>query len=188
MDLRATILGFLSWKPLSGYDLKKMLCESEIFYWSGNNNQVYRSLLELNKEGLVSYQVKQHVSLPAKKIYTITDKGLEELYHSLQAQPELPEQRKNFLIQLAWSEPLSDEMIIVLLEKYVCALEDQLNLSRGLAQINLHQPGRSSRETYLWQRIHQNQIETYQTELDWTRQTLLDLRQKNYMTEIEVEQ
>ena len=75
MNLRDTILGLLSWKPASGYDLKRIISESDIFYWSGNNNQIYKSLLELQKEGLVSYQVQLQDSLPAKKIYSITAQG-----------------------------------------------------------------------------------------------------------------
>ena len=180
MDLRAAILGFLSWKPLSGYDLKKMLSQSEIFYWSGNNNQVYKSLLELQQDGLVDYLVQQQESLPAKKIYSITEQGLAELQNSLQTAPELPELRKNFLIQLAWCELLSDRQIIRLLEEYTNELESRLQLFLGQAQITAHHPQRSDRESYLWRRIHYNLVEAYQTELNWTRQTLLDFRQKNY--------
>ena len=68
MDLRSAILGLLSWQPASGYDLKRIISDSDIFYWSGNNNQIYKSLLELLKEGLVTYQVQLQDSLPAKKI------------------------------------------------------------------------------------------------------------------------
>lgn len=187
MDLHAAILGFLSWKPLSGYDLKKMLSQSEIFYWSGNNNQVYKSLLELQQDGLVDYQVQQQESLPAKKIYSITKKGLAELQNSLQAAPELPELRKNFLIQLAWCELISDEHIMGLLEGYASELEARLQLFMGQAQTTANQPQRSARESYLWLRIHHNLVEAYQTELNWTRQTMLDLSQKNYEKDHEAE-
>ncbi len=187
MDLRATILGFLSWKPLSGYDLKKMLSQSEIFYWSGNNNQVYKNLLELQKEGLVYFQVQQQESLPAKKIYSITGEGLAELQQSLLVMPELPELRKNFLIQLAWCEPLSDGMLIELLEGYASELEAQLQLSMGQARMNTDHPQRSARERYLWRRIHLNLVEAYRTELDWTQKTLHQLRQKIYETDDEAE-
>ncbi|MFZ3110044.1 MAG: hypothetical protein WA234_05080 [Rectinemataceae bacterium] len=45
MSIRYAILGFLSWKPFAGYDLKKLLSNSLSFHWSGNNNQVYGTLL-----------------------------------------------------------------------------------------------------------------------------------------------
>ncbi len=185
MDLRATILGFLSWKPLSGYDLKKILSESDIFYWSGNNNQVYKNLLELQKDGLVTYQVQPQESLPAKKIYSITEKGLAELQNSLQATPDLPELHKNFLIQLAWCDLLSDEQLIELLERYESEVEQRLKLYQGQAETTGAWPKRSKREVNLWRRIHQNLLDTFQTELAWTRQTMLDLREKNYLKDNE---
>ena len=171
MDLRTTILGLLSWKPASGYDLKRIISESDIFYWSGNNNQIYKSLLELQKEGLVTHQVQLQESLPAKKIYSITEKGLSALHASLLAEPQLPELHKSFLIQLAWAEVLPDEAILGLLEKYASEIAAHLHLLEGQAARTQGTPQRSAREQYLWQRIADNLIRAYQTELEWTHQT-----------------
>ena len=40
MAIRYAILGLLSWRPFTGYDLKKMIGDSVFLYWSGNNNQI----------------------------------------------------------------------------------------------------------------------------------------------------
>ena len=179
MDLRSAILGLLSWKPSSGYDLKRIISDSDIFYWSGNNNQIYKSLIELQKEGLVTYQVQLQESLPAKKIYSITEAGLSELHQSLLAAPEVPELHKNFLIQLAWAEGLSDEEIMTLLEKYADEIANQLRMY----QVQAARPGgpdRSKREKYLWKRIIENLIATFQTELDWVRQTQQEFREGEF--------
>jgi DNA-binding PadR family transcriptional regulator len=185
MDLRSTILGLLSWKPFSGYDLKRIISNSEVFYWSGNNNQIYKSLIALQKEGLVTYWVQVQESLPAKKIYTLTDKGLSELRRSLLADPEMPELRKGFLIQLAWAEPLSDEELLALLGKYELEIADQLRMRRAQAAMAGGSPGRSPREQYLWERISANIIAAYQTELDWARQTQQELRDRKYLEQEE---
>jgi PadR family transcriptional regulator AphA len=171
MDLRTTLLGLLSWQPASGYDLKRIISASEIFYWSGNNNQIYKSLLELQKEGLVTHQVQLQDSLPAKKIYSLTEQGLAALRHSLLADPQLPELHKSFLIQLAWAEVLSDEEILVLLEKYYAEINIRLQMLQQQATRPASIPDRSRCERYLWQRIQENLIAAYQTELDWVRQT-----------------
>ena len=180
MDLRAAILGLLSWKPASGYDLKRIISDSEIFYWSGNNNQIYKSLLELQKEGLVTYQVQLQESLPAKKIYSITEKGRSELQQSLLADPQVPELHKSFLIQLAWAESLSDEEILTLLEKYAGEIDNRLRMLREQATRPNRSPDRSKREIYLWQRIAENLIAAYQTELDWVQQTQRDFREGKF--------
>jgi DNA-binding PadR family transcriptional regulator len=171
MDLRETLLGLLSWRPASGYDLKRIITDSEVFYWSGNNNQIYKSLIELQNEGLVTHEVLVQESLPAKKIYSITDKGLAELYQSLRTTPEAPEMRKGFLIQLAWAEILSDEEVLALLEKYEQEITERLHMYQAQAARPGSSPDRSPREMYLWKCIADNLIATIQAELEWVRQT-----------------
>jgi len=181
MDLHATILGLLSWRSFSGYDLKQKISDSDIFYWSGNNNQIYTSLLELQKKELVTHKVQLQENLPAKKIYSITEKGLDQLYQNLLASPEYPEMHKNFLIQLAWAEILSDDEVLSLLEKYEDEILDHLRLLQGQAARTGNNPDRSKREGYLWKRIAENLINSYQTELDWVCLTRQELRDKKYL-------
>jgi DNA-binding PadR family transcriptional regulator len=175
MDLRSTILGLLNWKPSSGYDLKRLISDSEVFYWSGNNNQIYKSLIELEKDGMVTYQLQE--GLPARKIYAITEKGKSALYQSLLETPQIPEIRKGFLIQLGWSDMLSDEQILDLLEKYEDEIASRLRMQQALAARPASSPARSKREKYLWSCIGENLINTLQTELDWVRQTKMGLRE-----------
>jgi DNA-binding PadR family transcriptional regulator len=180
MDIHTPILGMLNWKPASGYDLKRVFSDSEIFYWSGNNNQIYKSLLELQKAGLVSYQVQPQDSLPAKKIYSITEAGRQELRRRLLDEPEVPELHKSFLIQMAWAENLSDQEILVLLEKYAGEIADRLHLYQVQGGRPGNTPARSAREQYIWKRIRENLVATYQAELDWALETLAALRQGKY--------
>ena len=44
MIIDYAILGLLSWKPLTGYDVKRVMQDSPFLYWSGNNNQIYKAL------------------------------------------------------------------------------------------------------------------------------------------------
>ena len=50
MSIEHAILGLLSWRPMSGYDLKKIFEEASILYWSGNNNEIYRTLVKLHAD------------------------------------------------------------------------------------------------------------------------------------------
>lgn len=181
MELRDAILGLLSWKAASGYDLKRIISDSEVFYWSGNNNQIYTSLLELQKDGLATNEVQAQEKLPAKKVYSITPAGQAALRQGLLAEPELPEMRKGFLIQLAWAEPLSDGEVLALLERYAAELNDRVRMARAQVEAQAAGigggPGRSRRERYLWRRIAENLAEAWQAELDWARQTLAGLQE-----------
>jgi PadR family transcriptional regulator, regulatory protein AphA len=180
MDIQYTILGLLNWQSLSGYDLKKIIAESELFYWSGNNNQIYNRLIELHNQGLVSQVIIQQESLPAKKIYTITDTGREELHRWLLSEPELPEFRNNFLITLAWTDELSGDELDALLARYAEEINIQLKMRNALINRSGTSPNRSQRERFLWKRIDQNMLSMYQRELEWVHRLRQDLQEQNF--------
>ncbi len=169
MDIAYAILGLLSWQPFSGYDLKKIIAESELFYWSGNNNQIYNSLVQLHKDGLVTQQVQYQESLPAKKIYTITEPGRKHLYRWLLSSPELPEMRSNSLIQLAFADALPDEALDGLLEQYEEEIAVQLRMRQAQAARPAAAPNQSPREQFLWGQITAHLVDAYQHELEWVR-------------------
>jgi PadR family transcriptional regulator, regulatory protein AphA len=102
MSIRFAILGFLSWKPFTGYELKKIFADALSFHWSGNNNQIYGSLVDLHSSGSVSIEVVQQEKFPAKKLYTITEQGRSELREWLLSEPELPILRSLAHVRLAW--------------------------------------------------------------------------------------
>src|SRR5512141_798026 len=107
MSIRHALLGFLSWRPLTGYDLKKRVADSEFLHWSGNSNQIYTTLIQLHREGLVTARTEQQENLPPRKTYTLTDSGRDQLESWVLSAPELPETRGSFLVQLAWADHLS---------------------------------------------------------------------------------
>jgi len=179
MDLRDTLLGLLDQKPSSGYDLKRIIAESDLFYWSGNNNQIYKVLLELQQEGLVTYEVQIQTSLPARKVYTITEKGRLVLRESLLKEPEAPELHKNFLIQLACAEGLTDDELLALLERYESEVQAGLDLARGLSE-RAAKAGGKPRSHWINEKIRENFVLSWQAELDWVRNTREGLQKKQY--------
>lgn len=171
MDIKYTILGYLSWKPLSGYDLKKLIADSNIFYWSGNNNQIYTALVKLHKDGLVTNQIELQENLPNRKIYSITDSGLAALKEWLLIAPELPQTRKTFLVQLAWSNQLTSEELSDLIGKYEYEVNMQLIMHREKQRRDSkNNPARTPRETYIWKMISENLIRSHEMELAWIRE------------------
>jgi DNA-binding PadR family transcriptional regulator len=169
MAIKCAILGFLSWRSLSGYDLKKMIGESLFLHWSGNNNQIYKTLVQLHQEGLVTSEIQHQESGPSKKVYAITEKGLRDLREWVVSTPELPQLRSPFLIQLAWADQLNSDELDRLLENYEQEVHDQLLMCREQKRRNLLNPARTSRESYLWQMISDNWIAFYETELAWVQ-------------------
>jgi len=167
MSIDYAILGILSSKSLTGYDLKKIIQESPFMYWSGNNNQIYRSLVKLHDSGFVTNEVHHQESSPSKKIYTITKEGIAELKAWVLSSPEPPEFKKMFLIQLAWSDQLNSEELNKLLTEYENEIRMQILLQKEKRCRGIYSPDRTSREKYLWDMIYGNILSSYKNELNW---------------------
>ncbi len=177
MTIQYAILGLLSWRPFSGYDLKKVFANSDTLYWSGNNNQVYKVLVELHKEGLVAQEIQFQESLPARKIYTITAQGQEALKQWVLSSPDLPEFRSTFLIQLTWADLLENAALDQLFAAYEEALQLKLSMLREQARREGAAHGaRTSREAYLWEKVSQNVTSKYEHELAWAREVRVGLK------------
>lgn len=169
MNIHHAILGMLSCKPMTGYDLKKMMQDSVYMHWSGNNNQIYKALLELQNDGFVENRVMHQESLPSKKIYTVTPNGLVALKEWAAAAPEAPEFKKSFLVQLAWADLLDGEELDNLLADYEKELELTLVMNREKLRRGSGLTPRTKREAFLWEAIGENILSSCQNELDWVK-------------------
>ena len=178
MNIKYAILGFLSWQTFTGYDLKKVFTDSEFIYWSGNNNQIYRTLMEIQREGLVTSEVQHQENYPSRKVYTITQEGLSELRNWVLSTPELPQIRNTFLIQLAWADQLQSDELDELLDKYEYEINMQLLMRQERDRRGREKPARTQREEYIWKMIFENWVTSYENELAWVRKLRKELEGK----------
>ncbi|HUX37847.1 MAG TPA: PadR family transcriptional regulator [Rectinemataceae bacterium] len=167
MSIRHAILGFLSRQPYTGYELKKLFADALSFHWSGNNNQIYGALIDLHGSGAVTIEILQQEKLPARKVYTITDQGREELRAWVLSEPELPVPRVMARTQLAWAECLSPKELGELLVTYRRKLEDQILMYRETLRRKPRGPARSPREELIWRSLDEGAVAYYEGELAW---------------------
>lgn len=176
MSLKHAMLGFLDMSPFSGYDLKKVFDSSVKFYWTATHSQIYRTLNEMNKEGLVEIELIHQTDLPNKKVYHITEKGKQELLKWITAPSELPPVRHKLLVQLSWADRLPNEKIIELIQKYADNLEERLALYNSKEHQDMIALGRTEREQFLWKATLKNGMATYEAELKWALETIAGLK------------
>lgn len=179
MSIKYAILGLLSFKPLTGYDIKKIIQDSPFMHWSGNNNQIYKSLVELLDEGFVTGEVRHQEGSPSKKIYTITKEGLDELKERSLLPPDPPEFKKTFLVQLAWADQLNTDELNALLLQYEYEIKMQIVLQQEMGRRGIFSPDRTSREKFIWNMIYQNIISSYENELEWVKKLRTELFNHN---------
>jgi PadR family transcriptional regulator, regulatory protein AphA len=182
MSIEYAILGLLSLHPLTGYDIKKMFAGSAALYWSDNNNQIYRGLVNLHQQDLVTREVQLQEKAPSRKVYSITEKGRAELQKWVLSAPEPPQLKNPFLIQLAWADQLSPGELDSLLAKYedelqmmslMCRMQErQIEKAKGIQHsetyLNLSL-ARTKREALLWKAILERWSVFYENELGWVR-------------------
>ena len=73
------LLGLLAQEPRHGYDLKTAFETLLGGTWPLNIGQVYSTLSRLERDGFVESQVVPQDLLPDRKVYALTQTGLEEL-------------------------------------------------------------------------------------------------------------
>ena len=175
MTIKFAMLGLLSWQPMTGYDLKKRFADMESLYWSGNNNQIYRTLVALHKDNLVTQEIEHQDGSPSRKIYSITVKGRVALREWVQQTPALPQVRNHFLIQLAWADQLRPDELDALLANYAEELSVKLLMLQEQQERDGDGPQRSPRAAYLLQMIDASWQAFYENELNWVHQLRTDL-------------
>ncbi len=116
------LLGLLARESCSGYDLGRQLKAPIGFYWHARYSQIYPELAKLEAEELATFEVVEQHDLPAKKVYTITEKGREALKNWVTAATDLP--------------PLRDELVLKTFSLWLADPQRAIALFRQ--QIELH--------------------------------------------------
>lgn len=182
MSIKYVVLGYINWRPATGYELRQIIANSEVLHWTGSSNQIYRALLDLHEAGFLSVEEVEQEKRPSKKIYSITDAGREVLRQWGQETPLAPQIQKPFLHQLMWADNLTPRELDTLLDQYLDAVGEKLFMVRVEADRKPNVPERTPREAYLWEMMYRNWIATYELELRWIRQMRQELveRQKEF--------
>src|SRR5262245_15427388 len=110
MALRYAILGYLSTAPGSGYDLGSQLDQGLGWFLSASNSQIYPAVKALEEEGLVSGK-STAAGTGEKTVYTITEKGLDELRSWACGSPIYRPNRDPERLQLVFSDLCNPESV-----------------------------------------------------------------------------
>ena len=93
------ILAMLSEGPRSGYEIKKILSEGEMFYWKESYGNIYPILRRLTDDGLVK-QIDADNKRKRRIYYELTATGWNELLEWLGRPPILSRFRVELLMKL----------------------------------------------------------------------------------------
>lgn len=132
MSLRHALLGFLSIRPLSGYDLKRYFDASVRHFWTADQAAIYRALGDLEAEALVRHERIAQSSRPDRKVFHLTEAGRAALDAWLATPtPSIP-RREPLLVQLFFTGRIAPEALRELLRAELASTEAELAGFRGI--------------------------------------------------------
>ena len=103
---RFIILGLLSHENLSGYDMKKRIEAAVSHFWNVGFSQIYPTLAQLEKDGLITKQGAEVSKGPQRHIYAITEAGRQSLREWLLLPEEKEYTRYEILLKLFFGAQL----------------------------------------------------------------------------------
>lgn len=115
---RYAILGMLAHSAFTGYELKQEVAKSVSHFWSESYGQVYPVLHGLVSDGLATVTVEPGERRPNRKLYTITEAGMEEFRAWLRRTPAPSPNRNEMLLKLFFGRHTSDADLMRIVEEY----------------------------------------------------------------------
>ncbi|MGI6085335.1 MAG: PadR family transcriptional regulator [Acetivibrionales bacterium] len=101
MSLPYGILGLLTYRESTGYDLTKIFEDSLNNFWHAQSSQIYRELGRLESDGLVASRSVIQDNRPNKRVYTITEAGRKAFSDWLgKAEPVLENPHNSLLMHV----------------------------------------------------------------------------------------
>ena len=109
------ILGLLSNRPRSGYEIKTVVDRSTRFFWAASYGQIYPELRRLEGEGLIEGEDAPNGDRP-RRVYRLTDAGRDALEEWLLGTDTTIELRDESLLRLFFADALPRDRALQLLE------------------------------------------------------------------------
>lgn len=155
MSLPFGLLGLIRYQDSTGYELARMFEDSLNSFWHAQSSQIYRELNRMEEKGWVTSRTVIQNDRPNKKIYSITQDGLDVFNEWLNESAELFENPHDPLLMRVFFGANSPEATLKTLKAYreqcVAGLEVQVkkyqtNINRYKTEI----PGGENASLY-WQ-------------------------------------
>ncbi len=178
MSLEYAILGFLNYKPYTGYDLKKIFDSSVRHFWPADQSQIYRTLTRLTEQGFAEMEKMPQADRPDRKVYHITQAGRKELLAWLSGLPPMDSPRSAPLIQVFFAGQLPDEEILAKFEGFAelmrAILAQYEQVMEQIAPFQEEIP--SPREHFFWLLTLDNGIRTMRAALEWAEDVIFQIK------------
>lgn len=111
MSLRFALLAAIHEQSATGYELTQRFRTRLANVWNASHQQIYRELGKLQEESMLASEEVAQAGKPDRKIYRITEKGVQTLSEWLRKPHERPPTRDPLLVKLFAGDLLDIEAL-----------------------------------------------------------------------------
>lgn len=171
---RLALLGFLSWGPQSGYQLRKVIDASVSNFWTESYGRIYPMLGQLVDEGLATSTESSTPGGRATKTYAITDAGRTTLARWLAEPPNAPPRRNELLLKLFFAARSDTSRSRAMVEDFRASVLDDLE-RYAQTRVSLESAADPPTDLKYWlMTLRYGELEA-QAHLDWCDEVLTEL-------------
>ena len=141
MDAKILCLGALSRGDASGYEIKKAFQEGPLGHiHEASFGAIYPALTELERQGLVTGREMAQEKRPDKKVFALTEDGLQALHLALLTPPARDKTRSDFLFILFLGHLVEASRLAELIDARIAWYQDCLT-RMAACDLNAGRPG-----------------------------------------------
>ena len=116
--LRYILLGLLSKKQMTGYELNQSFKNEIGEFWQAKHSQIYPELAKMEEQGIIQHQVEITGEKLEKKVYELTEEGKEQLAEWIHTPTnELPVNRDEFVLKLYFVKDVNDPALVEIIQQ-----------------------------------------------------------------------
>ena len=129
---RFAILGCLSVKPMSAYEIKTFMARSTAYFWMEHEAQLYPNIKKLHEQGVIDCQEEVAQKAGMRKVYHINELGLELLQEWLKQKSATMLYRNEFLLKLFFGNNVSTAVTLERIKTKQIELQQELAMYQAL--------------------------------------------------------
>ncbi|MFZ5631979.1 MAG: PadR family transcriptional regulator [Bacillota bacterium] len=180
MSLSYAILGLLSYRPMTGYNLKEVFDNSISHFWHAHLSQIYRELSGLEEKGLVTSAVQRREGRPDRKVYHLTPEGEKKFQAWLESFPRSLAMRYNdeFLLRLYFGGRIGKEELLYQVTKYKKESEEKLRHFESLYRVieDFSKKAGGPRDRMYWEITLDLGIRLVKANLEWIEEVIKKIK------------
>ena len=183
LSLGHTLLGLLSYAPMTGYELKRVFDQSINHFWNAQMSQIYRELNNMETHGWLRSEIEKQDAKPDKRIYTITEAGNTAFLKWLEKFPAILHEpvRSDFLVRIFFASQLELPDLLYEIKRFLREQQETLSTLGNTDTVikNYQQMIKAGTDkAFFWQLTLNMGIKHTKTSIEWAEECIKSIEER----------